>query len=310
MDFKQLRSFTEVIDQGSFTLAAKSLHFSQPTVSMHVKMLEEEIGTPLVLRTAKRVGLTQAGQKVYEQAQSILAMHDRMVAIASPSENELVYFGASSIPSSYILPDDLAAFRQTNPSAKFVIHQADSQAVVANMVEGLYDIGFTGIPADEDSIACVPFCSDRMVLATANTPHFAGLVGKASAREVLAREDVIMRRAGSGTRAVVDRILEEEGVGEEGLNVVARLNDLEAIKNLVERGFGVSLLSERTVRDRVEAGKMIAFEIDDVDVTREFYLLRRKNVELNSNAQSFAAFVRLRHGLDEQKLTGNSKPLS
>lgn len=298
MDFKQLRSFTEVVDKGSFTLAAKSLHFSQPTVSMHVKMLEEEIGAPLVLRTAKRVSLTAAGQKVYEQAQSILAMHDRMVAVANPRENETIHFGASSIPSSYILPDDLAAFKTHSPHAKFVMHQADSHAVVASMVEGLYDIGFTGIPAEEDSIACVPFCTDRMVLATANTPHYAELVGEVSARELLAREDVIMRRAGSGTRAAVDRILEEDGLDEDALNVVARMNDLEAIKNLVERGFGVSLLSERTVRDRVSAGKMLAFEIEDVDVSREFYLLRRKNVELNKNVQEFVAFVRLNHGLD------------
>ena len=298
MDFKQLRSFTEVVDQGSFTLAAKKLHFSQPTVSMHVKMLEEEIGVPLVLRTAKRVGLTAAGQKVYEQAQSILAMHERMVAVASPQESEVIHFGASSIPSSYILPDDLAAFKATSPQAKFVVHQADSQAVVASMVEGLYDIGFTGIPAEEDSISCVSFCADRMVLATASTPHFADFASRLSAQEVLAQEDVILRRAGSGTRAAVDRIIEQVGLSEEDLNVVARLNDLEAIKNLVERSFGVSLLSERTVRDRVAAGKMLMLEIDGADVTREFYLLRRKNVELNKHAQDFVTFVRLQHGLE------------
>ena len=299
MDFKQLRSFTEVVDQGSFTLAAKSLHFSQPTVSMHVKMLEEEIGTPLVLRTAKRVGLTQAGQRVYEQAQSILAMHERMVAVANPREGEVIHFGASSIPSSYILPDDMAAFKKANPQAQFVMHQADSQAVVASMVEGLYDIGFTGIPAEEDAISCMSMCTDRMVLATANTPHFAKLVGKASARELLEQEDVIMRRAGSGTRAAVDRVVEEMGLDEKSLNIVARLNDLEAIKNLVERDFGVSLLTERTVRDRVAAGTMLTFEIENANTTREFYLLRRKNVELSMPTQAFVAFVRLHHGLDE-----------
>ena len=296
MDFRQLQSFVAVVQYGSFTTAAAKLHISQPTVSTHVRMLEEELGKPLVLRTAKRVDLTAGGRKVYEQAVSVLVMYDRILHDGQTREKETIYIGTSSIPSAYLLPEALAEFGESHSEVRFVVSQDDSQAVIEGLIDGLFDIGFVGMEASEDTLECVPFCSDRIVIATANTDHFRN-VDPDNAEEVLGllqKEHIILRKSGSATRAVADRILEEAGLDEDGLNVIARLNDQEAIKNLVECGLGITLISECAVADRLNGQRMLTFAIPNVDTQRHFHILRRKNSHLDSCSEEFFAFMRLR----------------
>jgi len=289
MDFKQLRSFVAVIRYGSFTTAASKLRVSQPTVSTHIRQLEEEVGSPLVLRNAKRVELTASGYKMYDQVVSMLAMHDKMLQSMKRHDSDAVYLGASTIPSGYALPDLLVSFREAHPDVQFVITQASSQTVMNGMVSGLYDIGFVGMPAKEDALDCVPFCSDKIVIATTNDAHFRSIdrSDPAAIARMLREERVIMRKTGSATRAAGNRILEKLGVEESELAVVAHLNDLEATKNLVERNMGIAIMSERAVRNRVHGGRMLSFDVPGVDTSRKLYMLKRRSAPLSAVAQAF-----------------------
>ena len=293
MDFKQLRSFIAVIRYGSFTTAAAKLRISQPTVSTHIRQLEEELGTPLVLRNAKRVELTASGYKMFDQAVSMLAMHDKMLQSMRHHESDAIYVGASSIPSGYILPGLLAAFRAEQPDARLVSTQDSSQTVLNGMLSGLYEIGFVGMPAKEDTLECVPFCRDKIVIATPNNSHFRDVdrSSRSSIEHMLRTEHVIMRKSGSGTRAMGNLILEGLGMEESDLNVFAHLNDQEATKNLVEYGFGISMMSELAIRSRVAGGWMLAFDVPGVDASRHFCILRRKNVPLSYLAERFFMFA-------------------
>lgn len=293
MDFKQLRSFIAVIRYGSFTTAAAKLRISQPTVSTHIRQLEEELGTPLVLRNAKRVELTASGYKMFDQAVSMLAMHDKMLQSMRHHESDAIYVGASSIPSGYILPNLLAAFRAEQPDARFVITQDSSQTVLNGMLSGLYEIGFVGMPAKEDTLECVPFCRDKIVIATPNNSHFRDVdrSSRSSIEHMLRTEHIIMRKSGSGTRAMGNLILEGLGMEESDLNVFAHLNDQEATRNLVEYGFGISMMSELAIRSRVAGGWMLAFDVPGVDASRHFCILRRKNVPLSYLAEKFFEFA-------------------
>ncbi len=293
MDFKQLRSFVAVIRYGSFTTAAEKLRISQPTVSTHIRTLEEELGTPLVLRNAKRVELTPSGYKMFDQAESMLAMHDRMIQSMRQRESDAIYLGASSIPSGYILPTILAGFSEEHRDTRFIISQDPSQTVIDGMVSGLYDLGFVGMPVKEDALESTPFCADRIVLVTANNERYKN-VDRTDARslaQLLAREHVIMRKNGSATRAAGSRVLEALGLEESDLNIVAHLNDQEATKNLVQAGLGIALMSELAVRRRVEGGWMLAFDIPGVDTVRQFFVLTRKNVALNERTEALREYV-------------------
>lgn len=293
MDFKQLRSFIAVIRYGSFTTAATRLRISQPTVSTHIRQLEEELGTPLVVRNAKRVELTDSGHKMYDQAVSLLAMHDKMLQKMRRREEEIVYLGASSIPSACVLPGLLSAFCKERPDAKFTITQGSSYSVINGMSSGLYEVGFAGMPANDDSLVSQPFCHDRVVIATPNTKRFQDIdrSDRDAILHMLKEERIAVRKLGSATQALGNSILKQLGTDESQLKVFARLNDLETAKNLVEHGLCIALLSERAVRDHVNRGLMLAFDVPEVDSSRELYVIRRKNAQLSSLAESLFEFT-------------------
>lgn len=293
MDFRQLRSFVAVVKYGSFTTAANKLRISQPTVSTHIRTLEEELGTPLVLRNAKRVELTPSGYKMFDQAESMLAMHDRMLQSMKRRESDAIYLGASSIPSGYILPKIMANYCKLHPGTRFVISQDSSQAVVDGMLSGLYDLGFVGMPTKEDTLDSIPFFGDKIVLVTANNEHFQAMnpTSQEDIISLLQSENYIMRKSGSATRETASRIFEELGIDEAELSIIAHLDDQEAIKNLVERGLGISMMSEHAIRNRVSSGWLKAFDIPDIDTTRQFYMLRRKNVTLSNLAEDFSKYI-------------------
>ena len=293
MDFKQLRSFVAVVKYGSFTTAANKLRISQPTVSTHIRTLEEELGSPIVLRNAKRVELTPTGYKMFDQAESMLAMHDRMVQSVRRRESDAIYLGASSIPSGYILPEIMANYCKLHPGTRFVISQDSSQAVVDDMLSGIYDMGFVGMPIKEDTLESRPFRGDKIIIATANNDHYQAIDASSekAIAEMLRSENIIMRKSGSATRETSTRILEALGIDESDLNIIAHLDDQEAIKNLVERGLGISMMSEHAVRNRVSSGWLKSFDVPGVDTTRQFYLIRRKNVTLSAQAEDFCKYV-------------------
>ena len=100
MEFKQLESFAAVVRLNSFTKAAESLYISQPTISTHIRALEEELGTRLIMRTTKKIDVTPEGLKLFEYAVNILELRDRMVQECSAGARQIIHLGASTIPSA------------------------------------------------------------------------------------------------------------------------------------------------------------------------------------------------------------------
>ena len=118
MDFKQLRSFVAVADCGSFTQAAAQLYTSQPTISAHIRQLEEELQQRLFLRTTKSLSITPHGRELYDYAVQVLSLQDRLLAGWRQGDS-VVSLGASTIPSAYLLPDLLARFSVLHPDISF-----------------------------------------------------------------------------------------------------------------------------------------------------------------------------------------------
>ena len=118
MDFKQLRSFVAVVDCGSFTKAAARLYTSQPTVSAHIRQLEDELHERLFLRTTKSLAITPRGRELYEYAAHVLSLQDRLLSSWSEDQH-LIRLGSSTSPSAYILPELLHRF-QEQPGVKYL----------------------------------------------------------------------------------------------------------------------------------------------------------------------------------------------
>lgn len=291
MELKQLRSFAAVVRYGSFTRAAENTYLSQPTISTHIRALEEELNTQLLLRDTKNLQVTPRGQELYECACRMLELQDNLLQRWRQSDQHIIQLGASTIPSAYILPEVLPLYGKQNPGSYFVVHQSDSRQVIEGVAGGLFDVGMSGMPCQDEAIRCEPFFRDRMVLITPVSRRFLAMQSQGEqALPELLREPIILREAGSGSQKSADRFLAQMGLRETELRVTARVNDQESIKNLVSGGLGVSIVSEKAVRDFVAEKRLLAFPLPPGSAERDLYLLLPRHASADS--LRFCSFVR------------------
>lgn len=291
MELKQLRSFAAVVRYGSFTRAAENTYLSQPTISTHIRALEEELNTQLLLRDTKNLQVTPRGQELYECACRMLELQDNLLQRWRQSDQHIIQLGASTIPSAYILPEVLPRYGKENPGSYFVVHQSDSRQVIEGVAGGLFDVGMSGMPCQDEAIRCEPFFRDRMVLITPVSRRFLAMQSQGQdALPELLREPIILREAGSGSQKSADRFLAQMGLRETELRVTARVNDQESIKNLVSGGLGVSIVSEKAVRDFVAEKRLLAFPLPPGSAERDLYLLLPRHASADS--LRFCSFVR------------------
>lgn len=296
MEFKQLQSFAAVVKHQSFTKAAERLYLSQPTVSTHIRMLEEELHATLIVRTTKSIEVTPRGKELYECAVTILGLRDNLIQCWSNAENKVIQLGVSTIPSAYLLPEILPEYGKEHPEIYFTIHQSDSQGIVDGLHNGSFDIGMIGMNCEDESLTCIPFYQDRMVLITPVNEYFQVLKRQEAVPiQQLLREPMILREQGSGSKKSAERFLDSVHIREEDLRVTARINDQESIKNLVAGGLGVSIISERAAHNYVEAKRLLMFELPGDDSGRSFYLAFRKNYILKEYVWEFLKYVRWRY---------------
>ena len=292
MEFKQLQSFVEVVNFRSFTKAADKLFISQPTVSAHVTQLEEELNTKLISRTTKSISLTEKGEEVYDYATKILGLKTRMMEACSIKPKSIIHIGASTIPSAYILPNILQEFGSIANNTYFSIHQSDSQGIINGLKEGLFDIGMIGMKPEDEEIKSIPLCQDNMIIITPVNDHFLELKDQNNytVRELLS-EPVIMREAGSGSKKTADMFLEKLGIHDDDINIIARINDQEAIKNMVASGLGISIISELAVKNLLAEKRVLGFTLDKKYAGRQIYIIYRKDYVLNDQLKDFLKFV-------------------
>ena len=299
MDMKQLQSFTAVVRYRSFTKAAERLYLSQPPISPHIRNLEEELGTCLIIRTKRSVDVTPRGQELSECACNILSLRDNLIRRWSSNESSIIQLGASPIPSAYILPEILPAYGKEYPEAYFTIHQSDSRGVVEGILNGSFDLGMIGMKYDHEDLTCIPFYRDRMVLITPVDPHFLALKEQDAPLQQLLREPIILREQGSGSKKSAEYFLDSMGVAEEELKVTARINDQESIKNLVAGGLGVSIISERAALNFVQEKRVLLFDLPEHVSQRYLYFVLKRNHVLSEHIRAFVAHVKKYYALDE-----------
>lgn len=289
MDFKQLQSFVSVVRCGSFTLAAQQLFVSQPTVSAHVRALEAELGRTLIIRTTKTIEVTPKGLEICEYAENILNMRDQMMHACEDSQQRVIRLGASTIPSAYILPQILSGFGKEHPNIYFSLHQSDSRGVAEGVLTGMFELGFLGFC--DESLNCVPICRDRMVLIAPVSQRYLAMkeAGRTPMNSIV--DEPIILREGDAADKHANRFLMDTGISSAQLRVVARVNDQEAVKNLVAGGMGISLISEIAARNFIEEKRVLSFELPN-DEGRMLYLACRKGMEQPSHMTSFIAFVK------------------
>ena len=288
MELKQLQSFCAVVQYRSFTKAAEKLYLSQPTVSTHIRQLEEELQQRRFLRTTKSLSITPHGRELYDYAVQVLSLQDRLLAGWRQGEH-VVSLGVSTIPSAYLLPDLLARFSVLHPDITFDIHQSDSSGVLRALRTGRFDLGLTGMAAPDEDLVFTPFYQDAMVLIAPNTPEFsAAKAQNMPLAALLQSHPLLLRENGSGSQRSADEFLRAAGLEPDALHVAARLNDQESIKNLVAAGLGLAIVSAVSVARERDRGDLLLFPL--TDAARSFYIVTRRHDFLSPAARQFFDF--------------------
>lgn len=294
MDIRHLRSFVAVVEEGSFTRAAERVYSSQPSVSTHIRKLEEQLGVRLIIRDTKNIRITKRGWELYECAKSMLELQDKLVQRWQAGKRHLLHLGASSIPSAYLLPELLPRYQEADPEAAFVMQQGDSSEIIRGVEEGRFDLGMIGKPYESKGMACLPFYQDRMVLVTPKSKGYERLkeerLSSQKLKELL-QAPMIMREQGSATQGVVEALLKQLGLESSSMDIVARLNDQEAIKNLVAEGLGLSMLSHKAAEKEIKAGALLSFELDEALALRQFYVIFHHEGHALAHREHFVQFV-------------------
>lgn len=290
MDFKQLKSFATVVEYKSFSKAAEKLNSAQPTISTHIRQLEEELNTQLILRTTKSIEITPQGWDAYKYAIKILELRDCIMESCSADARQIIRIGASTIPATYILPDLLPGYSAFAPDTYFVINQNDSRSVIEGVMDGQFDVGMTGVAIEKEGLSFIPFCKNKMILIAPINEHYLELQRRKATLDELLKEPIVLREQGSQKTA--NRFLDSMGIDEKDLQVVARVNDQEAVKNMVTKGMGVSFISETAARDFLRERRLLKFELPDYQSQQYIYLVYRNRYGSQSRVQNFIDYVK------------------
>lgn len=291
MDLHRLEVFCKVVELKSFTKAAEAIFLSQPTVSEHIRSLEEMLGERLVDRLGREALPTQAGQLLYKYAQKILRLRQEAIQAMASFRGALaghLSLGASTIPGAYILPERIGAFKKLHPAIQLTLFISNSRTVADEVQNGNIEFGVVGARWRDPALEWQEIFADELVLAVYPTHPFAKQKKVDPAQ--LLTESIIIRERDSGTRRVVTQLLEKH-LDLSRLQIVAEMGSTEAVRQGIKSEVGIAIISRRAVAEDIECGSLAAVSLANVRLSRPFYLVTRKNRHAAQVAKSFVDFL-------------------
>lgn len=292
MDLRKLEVFCTLVEQKSFTKTAQALRLSQPTISEHIRNLEQLLGEKLVDRLGRQVEATPVGAILYTRAKKILRLqHETIQAVQNYSGriSGRITLGSGTIPGTYLLPQLISDFRKQYPDIKATLYINSSRSIALRVMEGELELGIVGAKWNEPTLEWETIFSDELTLAVPSSHPWA-LRPSISCAE-LRETPFILREPESGTRKVIAQFLASQSLHETDLQEVAEIGSTAAIKEAVKAGVGVSILSKRAVEDDIQCGRLTTLEIDGLQLKRPFYLIRRRKRQLPPVASAFAQYI-------------------
>lgn len=292
MDIRKLEAFAKVVELKSFSRAAEQLLLSQPTVSEHVRSLEDELGQRLLDRLGRVVEPTPVGLVLYGYVRRILGLRAEAVEAVAQFGNRLVgriTVGAGTIPGTYVLPELIGRFRRRYPSIKATLQISSSQIVADAVLAGDLELGVVGAKWVQKRLHWTKLFSDELTLVIPSDHRWASKESVTMAE--LVKEPFVMREPGSGTRRVFAHILVKYGISEGDLQEVAEMGSTAAIKEAVKAGMGISVLSRCAVQDELECGRLKVLSLAEQDLKRSFYLIQRNRRVISPVATLFCEYL-------------------
>ena len=271
MDLRQLEVFAGVYELRSFSRTASALRLTQSTVSEHVRLLEEELGTRLFDRLSRETVPTRAGELLYGYAKQMLSLRSEARQALDQFLGQVtgtLLVGASTIPGEYVLPPVIGRFRERHPRVSITLQISDSRGIVQSVLDGQVDVGVVGADPSGRGLEVKPLMPDELVVVVPAGHAWEGR--SAATLDELRSESLIVREPGSGSRQTLEDALEAAGRSLLDMHVVAEMGSTSAIKQAVKARVGVSVMSIRAVEDECRLKLLACVKLQDVPITRHF----------------------------------------
>jgi DNA-binding transcriptional LysR family regulator len=286
--FRQLQVFEAVARHRSYTRAAEELHLSQPAVSMQIKQLEDNLDVALFEMVGKKVFLTQAGEEMYYYGRQVAQQLDEAETVLEDlkglKRGRLVIAVAST--ANYFLPRLFAEFNKRHEEVALSLDVTNRAGLLEHLEANDADMVIMGLPPMGMDLEAEAFLDNPLVIIAA--PDHPLAKKQHIPMQELSDETFIMREPGSGTRISMERVFEDRGIR---LRTGMEMSSNEAIKQAVEAGLGLGIVSIHTLQLELETGRLIVLDVEDFPVMRHWYLVHRKGKRLSPVAQAFHEFV-------------------
>jgi DNA-binding transcriptional LysR family regulator len=293
MDTRQLAAFCAVVEKKSFSQAAERLGVTQPAVSLQIRALEKRLGVQLVDRSGRRVEPTEAGQRLYRNAQRVLAAEEQLLDELVEGEriSGRLELGASTGPGGSVVPIVLAELARAHPDLSIALTVADTHRIVELVADRALELGVVGFARRHRSVVFEPLFRDEVVLACPPGHRFAG---KTVSLEQLREETLILMQDGAGVREAIEDELREAGVRLRDFDVRLELGLQESVRTAVEAGFGVTFISRSAIEAALAAGTLSEARVKGLEPSRDIFLARATGRTLTRAAQAFLDLARER----------------
>lgn len=268
----RLEVFRKVAEMRSITKASRVLHISQPSVTKHVKLLEQELQVSLFVRTPVGMDLTDAGVIFLSHVQQIAKSHDRMAQrLLLPSRvlTGTLRIGSSRTVLAYFLPRLIAAFKKAHPAVACELFEGNSDTVIGVLLDQRVDLGVIEGPCRRPEIQARPFYHDRIIWIAAPGHPLASR--RVSVREIL-KSPVVCREIGAGDRIVMEMTLRQRGYRKR-LSIIQEAYSAEIIKGFVRAGLGIAYISALAVERELKSGELVRLACPKLEAPRAFSLI-------------------------------------
>ncbi len=284
-----LRLFATVVRTGSFSKAADALHLSQPSISKGVRDFELQLGCSLLDRSPKGVRPTREGAALMRHADALFAAErsaeEELRALRNLDSGSL-RIGASTTIATYLIPDFLGAFHNAHPGIELYLTSANTRDIADLMIQHQIEIALVEGPINDEGLDSEPWLTDVMEIIVSTAHPFATATYPITLKDV-AKEVLIVREKGSGSREVVEQALAASGV--EPARTL-EIGSTEAIKQLVAAGLGISIVSRAGIKDQVALNRLKTIAVSGLYIERTLWKLK---IPGRIDVPAAAAFERL-----------------
>ncbi|MBI5938289.1 MAG: LysR family transcriptional regulator [Betaproteobacteria bacterium] len=283
LTFRQLSVFEAVARHLNYTRAAEELHLTQPAVSMQIKQLEESLGLAIFEQLGKRIHLTAAGGEVLAYARAITQqldeLEDVLNRIKGLSGGRLRISVATT--ANYFIPTLLGTFSRRYPDITVSLDVTNRETLLRQLSENTVDLVVMGQPPAEADVEAQTFMDNPLVVVA--PPGHPLAREKKIPLAQLQEETFLVREPGSGTRIAMERFFSERGMK---LKTGMEVGSNEAIKQSVQAGLGLGLLSRDTVEQELSLKRLVILDVAEFPIMRHWYVVHRKGKRLSAVAEA------------------------